>query len=382
MSYDVDVLVVGGGPAGLAAAIRSRWVKGYHALASSTVVIEPGRLGGLLSWGSAVLTGPSWAYSGAQLTKKLVADIEKLSIPIVQAMVASIEPTQGGLYVTTLSDGRRFTSLAVVIATGFRPLGDESDYYLRGVRITYKGYEHFPALIRASASDAAGRGLVVFGNEKTSHLEALLSANTSGAGPVTVLKEGRLIAVEGTTCVEAVVVSRPGGQHTRIPCGALLLDYNALELKPDFTVGGLALDRDSRGFIAVDSKMQTSRPGVFAAGDITGRYAATLIALGDGVCAGFGAYEYAFQAKFGRPPRLFAYRGLDAPLPAQPRDLPVAPDEAVVVALKDAPSWVTGRYTIAEYSERLGESTDSVREMLEQAVLSKRVTFHCMCPRS
>ena len=45
--YDADVIVVGAGPAGLAAATRVRWVKGYHAMAASVRIIESGAVGGL-----------------------------------------------------------------------------------------------------------------------------------------------------------------------------------------------------------------------------------------------------------------------------------------------------------------------------------------------
>ena len=62
----------------------------------------------------------------------------------------------------------------------------------------------------------------------------------------------------------------------------------------------------------------------------------------------------------------------------QPQDLPEAPDDAVVVGLKDAPSWVEARCTISDYAQRLNRNADEVREMLKDAVVSKRVTFHCL----
>ena len=287
-SYDADVLVVGAGPAGLAAATRVRWVKGYHAMACSVRVVESGTVGGLLRWGSCVLSGPGWAYKGQELTDRLMDDIQRLQIPIDTDRVVSIR-RQGHLLVVGLASGRELTALAVILATGFRPLANESEYYLRGVRITFKGYEHFPRLLRACSKDASGRGLVVVGNTKTSYLKSMLAAHTEGAGDVTVVDQGELLEVIGSTRVEAARISDAQGERI-VECGAILMDYNAFELTPALNVAGVQPTCDSRGFITTDGFMRTSEPGVFAAGDITGRYASTLVALGDGVAAGLGIF--------------------------------------------------------------------------------------------
>jgi thioredoxin reductase len=372
--YDVDVVVIGGGPAGLAAATRVRWVKGYHAMASSVAICESGAVGGLLRWGSCILTGQQWAYRGEDLTATLLEEVTRLNIPIKPWRIAEIEREGPGFRVTNHT-GETLTCLAVIIATGFRSLANESDYYLRGVRITFKGYDHFPSLIQSCAKDAAGRGMVVVGNHKTRNLDTLLADWTAGAGPVTVLDTGRLVEVFGAERVEGVVVERDG-RTERIPCGAVLMDYNAFELTPDFPIDGIDIARDERGFIIADRFLRTSQPGVFAAGDITGRYASTIMALGDGVCAGFSAYSHVFEAKFGRAPSLFAYAPTDGVLPSEPIDLPPLPDDSVPIALGPAPDWVDDQHSLAEIAETRACSTDSLRDALARSIMSKHVTVH------
>lgn len=380
--YDHDVLVVGGGPAGLAAATRVRWVKGFHVLVGSVGLVESGRLGGLLSWGSCVLTGPGWAYPGQSLTERLLVDVERLAIPVVHDRVVRID-AEGPLFHTHFASGRVLRSLAVILATGFRPLANEVDYYLRGVRMTFKGYDHFPSLVRSCAKDADGRGLVVIGNAKSAHLQALLDAHSAGAGEVTLVTEERLLAVEGEGTVEGVHLAAADGTERRIACAAVLMDYNAMELRPDLQIEGVSPKLDARGFIQVDASMATSIPGLFAAGDITGRYAATLMALGDGVCAGLAAYEYTFEAKFGRPPRLFAYKALDEALPVSPRDLPAIPPHAIPVPLggqggAPLPAWVDGQRALSDEAAAQGIEPAALAEGLAEAVLSKRLTYHCL----
>lgn len=372
--YDADVVVIGAGPAGLAAATRVRWVKGYHAMACSVRIVESGTVGGLLRWGSCVLSGPGWAYKGQDLTDRLMSDIERLRIPIDHDRVVSIR-RQGALMHIGLASGRELRSLAVVLATGFRPLANESEYYLRGVRITFKGYEHFPRLLRSCAKDAAGRGLIVVGNEKTAHLQTLLTAHTQGAGEVTLLDKGELLEVIGETRVEGARIRDQLGERT-LSCGAILMDYNAFELTPSLDVAGVQPDCDDRGFISIDGLMRTSEPGIFAAGDITGRYASTLVALGDGVAAGLSAYSYAFERKFGIAPKLFAYAAVDEVLPENPVDLPELPADAVPVVLTEAPSWLDGKSTLDQYAAIRSRSLDDLRRELAPFILSKAVTVH------
>ncbi|MBT9557504.1 MAG: NAD(P)/FAD-dependent oxidoreductase [Myxococcales bacterium] len=386
--YDADVVVIGAGPAGLAAATRVRWVKGYHALAGSVCLVECGRPGGLLRWGSCVLTGPGWAFSGEKLGDQLMGDIERLAIPVVNGRAVALE-RRGPLLLTTLDDGRVLRSLAVIVATGLRPLANESELYLKGVRITFKGYEHFPALLRHSADDARGRGLVIIGNAKTVHLQALVEAHTGHAGPVHVITSERLIEVmtddDGVTGVRLEPLE-PGSGGRTLPCGAVFMDYNGFELQPDFRLAGLPLAQDERGFLRFDGWGRTSEEGVFAAGDIGGRYAATLPAFGDGVNAGLSAYAYAFERKLGLPPRLFAYAPLDEPLGIAPVDLPPLPGDAVPVALgRDGvappPDWVDGHSTLRVLAERLGRSHAELAAELARHVEERTLTVH-RSPRS
>ena len=339
MDRHIDVCVIGGGPAGLAAAIRTRWVKTYKAIPCSTVIVEPGRLGGLTRWGPSRITGPSFRFEAGVLADTLARDVEALNIPVLRASALRVR-RRGERRVVQLSDGSILTARAVVIATGLRRISNEEAFLGSDVTIPYMGYEFLEGLFRRVMTERMPRRLLVVGNRKTANLEPLLTALCDGARNPSVVyllepgkkhasrrlrdvdvRHGRVERFLGKDRLRAVRVVGATGPTT-IRCDHAIIDYNAFELEPALSVAlppGLA--RAQGGFLAVDREMATSIPGIFAAGDVTGLYASAGKAVAEGIVAGLGVVRYVHEAKFGRPPVLFAYRASEGPILPGAQDL-------------------------------------------------------------
>ena len=370
--YDVDVAIIGGGPAGMSAAVRCRWVKSYRSLPCSVAVFEPGTLGGLAGWRTCSITGPGYRYLGDGLIQRIATDFERYRIPVVPECVVSLHRDKG-LFILETDAGTRVRALSVIVATGMRALANERHFLGRGLFVTYMGYEYFPKLIDRVA-EAGHDGVVVFGNRKSAHLaEVAKGLETSVPRLTWILDEpedvplpelpgevrrGTLHTVQGegdeaagfdagtdgapaapdyekaaVAGVQGVEWRDESGTIHSLPCSAVLLDYNAWETRTRRPWDDIGLSDNADGFVRIDPWCETATPGVFAAGDITGRYRSTAMALGDGVNAGLSAVRYTYRLKFDYEPNLFAYQSQDRVLSTEESDLPAIPDDAWVVPI-------------------------------------------------
>jgi thioredoxin reductase (NADPH) len=205
---------------------------------------------------------------------------------VTSGRVLSVMPTAAGF---TLSAGAQlYTARAVILATGIAQQSafpGERELLGRGVSYcaTCDGMLYRKKAVCVVIRSAEGIheanylheiGLAVTVISDGRSLEGL-----NEAIPVIL---GKKIAVLGEAQVEALEV---GGET--IPCGGVFILRNTVAMST--LMPNLAL---ADGHIQVDRKMQTNVPGVFAAGDCTGRPYQVSKAAGEGLIAALSAAEY------------------------------------------------------------------------------------------
>jgi thioredoxin reductase len=311
----VDVAVVGGGPAGLAAAVELR----RNGVARVVVLDRESEAGGTprhchhTGFGffdlKRVLSGPGYARRRRRLAED--AGVEILTDTTVLSLAPRTSSTPTTLATTSPLGLRDIEARAVLLATGCRerpraarlvpgtrPLGVYTTgslqqlVYARGAspgrRAVVVGAEHV-SFSAAHTLMAAGAEVVAIVTEKLedqTYPPFRLAVATLHGVPV--LTRTRVSRIDGRRRVEGVeVTSLDGGRREVLACDSVVFTGDWI---PDHEVArgaGIAIDTGTRG-PSVDAALRTSRRGVFAAGNLLHGAAIADVAALEGLAAARG----------------------------------------------------------------------------------------------
>ena len=303
MSGDIyEVIIVGGGPAGLTAGL-------YSSRAGLTsILIEKGIFGGQITYAEHVenFTGFPQGISGQELGEKMHEQARKHGLKILTAEVTGLE-MQGEMKLVKTTEGD-YTGRTVIMAGGAvrRKLGVEGE-----TRLTGRGVSYCAVCDSAFFRD---QRVAVVGGGDTAITEALHLAKF--ASNITIihrrdqLRAGHVLqeklrsepkidflwdttvtAIEGADMVERIkLLNVKTGQSAEMEVSGVFVSVGT---NPDTEYVKTILPLDESGYIITNEKMETPVPGIFAAGDIRHNSARQAItAAGDGATAAIYAQKY------------------------------------------------------------------------------------------
>ncbi len=311
-----DLIVVGGGPAGLTASL-------YAAREGiDTLVIERSGVGGQAGITERIDNYPGFAQGikGGDLADQMRAHAERFGVEILPAQAVTEVSAQGDYRMVVTETGDEYCASAILLATGtqYRRLGAPGEDDLIGAGV------HFCAT--CDGPFYKGRDLVVVGGGNSGLEEGLFL--TKFASSVTILEvRDRLGASQilqekvashprmsvrlGTTVEEfrgnghldsVVVKDLKAGTTDELKAAAAFI-FIGLDPYTDFVKGSIKLDK--WGFIETDRALGTSLPGVFAAGDNrSGSTKQVSSAVGEGTTAALMIRQYLERTQGSR-----GYRG-------------------------------------------------------------------------
>jgi len=299
-----DLIVVGGGPAGLNAGLYAKR-KGLK------VGIISYEIGGQLHNTSTVDNYLGIEYiEGKDLSDKFLNHINSLEIPILkQIKITSLKRIKQDFEIT-LSDGKILKSKTVLIATGGAPrkleIPGEMTFANKGVSYCttcdapfFKDKHVIVAGGGNSAAEAVidlvpwARKITVVHRSKWRADQILLDKHKSIDG-LTVHLNTQILNVYGHGNMQGVeVLDKTTGKTFKIDADGLFIEIGTV---PNSTLVKDLVETNGQGEILVDQNQMTSVPGLYAAGDVTSQpYKQIIISAAEGAKAALAVTQYLNQ---------------------------------------------------------------------------------------
>ena len=303
---DYDVIIVGLGPAGLAAGI-------YAARRNLKVLVIGELLGGQMSWAHTVENYPGIEpMPGTELAEKMKSQAEKFGCEIKMEAAKGFE-LKGELKKIKTSS-KEYTCKAVIIVTGshYRKLGAEGEKEFIGKGVSY-----------CSTCDGPffkGKKVAVIGGADSS-ITAALYLNDIASETYLIHRKDQLRAeeanqkkivdssvkiiwnsvvekIEGDQVVRKIIIKNVNTNETKeLAVDGVFVEVG--EIPTTDIVSSAGIEINERNFIKVNNKFETNIEGVYAAGDVTGSFAQIVTAAAAGAEAATNAYLYLKGGAYG-----------------------------------------------------------------------------------
>jgi thioredoxin reductase (NADPH) len=298
-----DLIIIGGGPAGLTAGIYAARAK------LKTVLLDRLNPGGLVASTDWVENYPGFPEGivGAELVKKMQEQATKFGAEIVSFKEVNSADLKGKTKIVRV-DKEEYQAKAVIIASGTEPkkLGIPGEEEFRGRGVSYCAtcdgafFQGKDIVVIGGGSSGIQEGLFLtrFVNNITvvefmPHLNAekILQERAQKNEKFKFFVNHMATSINGKDQVESVTIKdRKASEEKTVPCAGVFV-YVGWDPKTEFLRG--QVDLDKWGYVIAGEDTKTSTPGVFVAGDVREKNLRQITtAVSDGTVAAFMAEKY------------------------------------------------------------------------------------------
>ncbi|GAB4150196.1 MAG: hypothetical protein Fur0021_12340 [Candidatus Promineifilaceae bacterium] len=294
-----DVIVVGGGPAGMTAAL-------YALRKRLDVLVISQDLGGKINYQLELpYQDTCEVIRGSDVVEQFWQELDRLAYARRLERVVSVQRREDVFTVTTEAS-MDFAGRSVILATGARikQLGvpGERDYMGRG--LSYSAISHASLFVNKEVTVVGQGELALRAAAELAQLATVvnlvLPAGVALDTPLgrkldrsmkAVIWEGHQVkAIQGNGYANRLLLKAPDGRLITLPSDGIFVEMGLIPNSEP--VRGLA-ELDAGGYVIVDNRNRTNCPGLFAAGDVTNVCTEqVLVAVGDGAKAALSAFDY------------------------------------------------------------------------------------------
>ena len=301
MSSSFDVVILGGGPAGLAAI-------SYALFARLKVALISPDLGGKVSYPFSLRNLPVvdlvWGAGLVQeFAEKAAAELEFH----IQDTVERVQRLTDGSFRLQLTKGEEIEARAVIVCTGVRAqrlfVAGENDYWGRG--LSYSAVSHAPNFVNRNVAILGGGDRAITAARILApiaeHVYYIIARPQQTADPeiaeqalnhpkITVFRGWEVQQIVGDDFITGIDLVGINGEVRTLPVEGVFVQFGLLP--NNGAVRGL-VDLDHNGQILINEQCATSVPGIFAAGDVTTVCSEqVVVSLGEGAKAALAAWQY------------------------------------------------------------------------------------------
>jgi thioredoxin reductase (NADPH) len=298
-----DVIIVGGGPAGLTAALYAGRAR------VNTVLLERGVPGGQLLNTEAIEDYPGFdRITGAELAQRMADQAQKFGVAIEVATVTAIR-TEGDHKVVE-SDNGLYRGDFVILSAGGSPkrlgIPGETEYQGRGVSqcaVCDGAFFKNEEVVVVGGGDAAleegtfltryAKKVYLIHRRNEFRAQAILVEAARNNPKVEFILNTVVEEIKGNdgTVTEVMLKNIVSGDRRSLKVGAAFI-FIGFHPNTEFFGGQDHLEHDQLGFLTTDNDMQTSIPGVYAVGDVRSQLTRQITtAVGDATTAAIHAVK-------------------------------------------------------------------------------------------
>jgi thioredoxin reductase (NADPH) len=297
---EYDVIIVGGGPAGMTAGLYTSRAK------LKSLLIEKKLPGGQL-WNTELIEDyPGFeSITGAELAQRMESQVRRLGLEIEADGVVCIKPDERRK-VVELESGKELIAKAVIVTTGGEPrkLGVVGEEELQGRGVSYCALcdgaffqDQVIAVVGGGDSAVeegefltryASKVYLIHRREEFRAQAALLDKARRNPKIETILNS-TVEEIHGTDSVEYLTIKREGKLERLDVTGVFVF----IGFIPNIQLFCGHVNHDKHGYIITNDRMETSIPGLFAAGDLRAQLTRQITtAVGDGTTAAIAAQHF------------------------------------------------------------------------------------------
>jgi thioredoxin reductase (NADPH) len=306
-----DVIIVGAGSAGCAAAI--------YAVRSGlkTLVLDEKFAGGTIADAPTIVNYPGFSsISGSELAQKIADHARGLGANVHDVEAVTGMALSGETKTVTTTAGS-YEAKTVIIATGshYNEVGSKGEKEFRGRGVSYCGVCDGPFFRKKNVAVVGGGNsacttsgyLSGLANQVTLihrrdmfRAEESLVKDISNKTNIKILFNTEIQEIKGDKQVRTIILlDKTTGQTSELAVDALFVQVGESPNSQLATAAGVAIDE--HGYIKIDIHQKTNLEGVFAAGDVTNHPVKQVgTAVGQGITAALDAYAYIKQPYYKR----------------------------------------------------------------------------------